>query len=142
VERVPAPSEPEEEEAFTLMYHPQMSPRSLETVVDPLIGYPARWELMRWYTCWRKYPYPTEVIAALVAEGRRQEYAHYPCPLDPTHWHIGRGGGQNPSKKRHIQAKRVYRKAVRDEIWRAHVVREEEQERERDREGTVGALAD
>jgi hypothetical protein len=114
-----------------------MSPRSLQTVVDPLRGYPDRWELMRWYRCWRKYPYPTEVIAALVAEGRSEEYAHYPCPLDPTHWHIGRGGGANSAKQQFIQAKRVFRKAVRDEIWRAHVVREEEHARERERAGAL-----
>lgn len=109
------------------MYHTHLSPRSLTTVEDPLRGYPARWEMMKWYRCWRKYPYPTEVIAGLVAEARVEGYSHYPCPLDPTHWHIGRGGKQNPSNKQHIQAKRVFRKAVRDEIWRAHVVRQQEE---------------
>jgi hypothetical protein len=120
-------------------YHPHMSPRSLTTVQDPLRGYPARWELMRWYLCWRKVPYPSDVIAALVVEERPEEYSHYPCPLDPTHWHIGRGGGQNSSNKRFIQAKRVYRKAIRDEIWRAHVRKTEE---ERQRGGRASALAD
>lgn len=123
-----------------MKYHPNMSPRSLVTVEDPLYGYPARWELMRWYLCWRKVPYLTEVIAALVVDDRPPEYSHYPCPLDPSHWHIGRGGGGNSSKRRFIQAKRVYRKAVRDEIWRAHVVREEEERRRERRE--CAALAD
>lgn len=85
-------------------------------------------------------PYPSEVIAALIVQDRPPEYSHYPCPLDPVHWHIGRGGGQNTSKKRYAQAKRVFRKAVRDEIWRDHVVRQEE-ERERAKRGTP-ALAD
>lgn len=120
-----------------MKYRPHTSPRELTTVVDPLRGYPARWELMRWYTCWRKYPYPTEVIAALIVEGRREEYAHYPCPMEPSHWHIGRGGGQNSANHRYIQAKRVYRKAVRDEIWRAHVVREEETARDAARAGAL-----
>lgn len=125
-----------------MRYRPEMSPSLLETALeDPLSGYPARWELMRWYLCWRKYPYPTEAIAFLVAEGRSAEYAHYPCPLDPTHWHIGRGGGQNGSKQRYIQAKRVYRKAVRDEKIEAYVGRKQEEERARER-AAVGALAD
>lgn len=112
-----------------MKYRPHTSPRSLTTVVNPLLGYPDRWELMKWYLCWRKYPYPSEVIAALMVEVRNDEYAHYPCPLDGSHWHIGRGGGGNSSNKRLIQAKRTYRKAVRDEIWREHVVREEEEQR-------------
>ncbi len=85
--------------------------------------------MMKWYLCWRKYPYPSEVIAALMVETRHEGYAHYPCPLDGSHWHIGRGGGGNSSSKRLIQAKRTFRKAVRDEIWREHVVREEEEQR-------------
>lgn len=110
------------------------------TVEDHLRDYPAYWELMRWYLCWRKVPYPTEVIAALVAEGRSEEYSHYPCPLDPTHWHIGRGGGKKDHRRRLAQAKRTYRKAVRDEIWRAHVVRTREGEA---RDGVDGqSLAD
>jgi hypothetical protein len=109
-----------------------MSPRSLTTVLDPLLGYPAHWELMKWYLCWRKYPYPSEVVAALVVEARTDGYAHYPCPLDSTHWHIGRGGGRNTRSKQVPQAKRVYRKAVRDEIWREYeekqrVVRQQEE---------------
>lgn len=126
------------------LYHTNMSPQSLTTAGDdPLVGYPARWELMRWYLCWRKYPYPSEIIACLVAEARPEEYAHYPCPLDPTHWHIGRGGGGNTSKKRHIQAKRVYRKAIRDEKIEAYRVGQQQQEEERARERTAaGALAD
>lgn len=115
-----------------MKYHANMSPRSLTTVKDPLSGYPAYWELMKWYLCWRKVPYPTEVIAALLAEARPEGYSHYLCPLDPSHWHIGRGGNKSNKKKRHAQAKRVYRKAVRDEIWRAHVVRQEEETRDRD----------
>jgi hypothetical protein len=119
-------------------YHANMSPRSLETVVDPLRGYPAYWELMKWYLCWRKVPYPSEVIAALIVETRSEGYSHYPCPLDPAHWHIGRGGGGPVDHSRRLsQAKRTYRKAVRDEIWRAHVVREEEQARERERAGAL-----
>lgn len=123
------------------MYHAEMSPLALMTVDDPLKGYPARWELMRWYRCWRKYAYPSDVVAALLAEARPDGYAHYPCPLDSTHWHIGRGGGANPAKQQHIQAKRVYRRAVRDEIWRAHVVRQAAEERERERTA-IGALVD
>lgn len=114
-----------------MKYHPHVSPRSLTTVTNHLVGYPAIWELRLWYLCWRKYPYPTEVTAALVAEDRPPEYSHYPCPLDPTHWHIGRGGGANPRKQQIAQAKRVYRKAVRDEIWRDYVVRQEAEERAR-----------
>jgi hypothetical protein len=110
-------------------YRPHTSPRALTTVKNPLSGYPAYWELMKWYLCWRKYPYPTEIIAALVVQDRPEEYSHYPCPLDPTHWHIGRGGGKQDVRRRHAQAKRVYRKAVRDEIWRNHVVRQEAEER-------------
>ena len=122
-----------------MKYHANLSPRSLTTVTDHLSGYPAYWELMKWYLCWRKYPYPTEIIAALVAEDRTEGYSHYPCPIDPTHWHIGRGHRDADKKKRHAQAKRVYRKAVRDEIWRAHVVREEESARS---ERNTPALAD
>ena len=108
-----------------------MSPRSLTTVKDPLSGYPAYWELMKWYFCWRKVPYPTEVIAALIVQDRSEEYSHYPCPLvDGAHWHIGRGGRNGDPKRRLAQAKRTYRKAVRDEIWRAHVVREQERTRD------------
>lgn len=114
-----------------MKYHPHMSPRTLTTVKDPLVGYPAYWELNRWYLCWRKVPYPTEVIAALIVQDRPPEYSHYPCPIDSTHWHIGRGGGGKHPKHRLAQAKRTYRKAVRDEIWRAHVVREQERERAR-----------
>lgn len=88
-------------------------------------GYPAYWELMKWYLCWRKYPYPSELTAAFVAEERAEGYRHYPCPLDPTHWHIGRGDGHKSVKHRLPQAKRTYRKAVRDEIWRNHVVQQE-----------------
>lgn len=106
-----------------MTYHAHLSPRSLTTVTDPIRQYPEHWELFRWYACWRKYPYPSEVIAALVVETRDEEYRHYPCPLEPHHWHIGRkkaSGNWLPS------AKRRYRKAVRDEIWREHVVRQEE----------------
>jgi hypothetical protein len=113
-------------------YHANVSPRSLTTVKDPLSGYPAYWELMRWYLCWRKVPYTSEIFAAIIAENRSEGYSHYPCPLDPSHWHIGRGGNKGDKKKRLAQAKRVYRKAVRDEIWRAHVVRQEEETRDRD----------
>lgn len=112
-----------------MTYHAHMSPRLLTTVTDHIREYPARWELMKWYTCWRKYPYPTEITALLVAQARPEGYAHYPCPLEPTHWHIGRGGGQNTSNKRFIQAKRVFRKAVRDEIRDAYVVRQQEETR-------------
>lgn len=124
-----------------MKYHPNMSPRSLTTVEDHLRHYPKYWELMKWYTCWRKYPYPTEAIACLVAEGRSEAYSHYPCPLEPEHWHIGRGGGQADPRGRIQRAKRAYRKAVRDEIWRDHerknrVVRNEESS------GRAPALAD
>lgn len=106
------------------MYHANMSPRSLTTVSDPLKGYPAYWEIMRWYLCWRKYPYPTEVIAALIVETRGDEYSHYPCPVDKDHWHIGRGDNSKSNHHKHPQAKRTYRKAVRDEIWREYEERE------------------
>jgi hypothetical protein len=106
-----------------MKYHPNMSPRSLTTVADPLKGYPAHWELMKWYLCWRKYPYPSEVISALVVEDRGDEYSHYPCPLDGQHWHIGRGGNSKPNHRKVPQAKRTYRKAVRDEIWREYEAR-------------------
>lgn len=108
-------------------YHPHLSPRTLTTVDNPLLGYPAYWELMKWYKCWRKYPYPSEVIAALVVETRPEAYQHYPCPLDPTHWHIGRGRNGADPRKLAQRAKRSYRKAVRDEIWREHVVRQAEE---------------
>lgn len=120
-----------------MIYHAQRSPRTLETVRgNPLSGYPAYWELMKWYLCWRKVPYQTEVIAALVVEERSEEYRHYPCRLDSSHWHIGRGGGGKPKKQQYAQAKRTYRKAVRDEIWREHVVRQEAEERARERSAT------
>jgi hypothetical protein len=126
-----------------VMYHANVSPQSLSTVVDPLKGYPARWELMRWYTCWRKTPYVTEAIAALVAEARPEGYAHYPCPLDASHWHIGRGGRPNPYKQQLVQAKRVYRKAVRDEKIEAHrVARIQQEETDCGGRGSAGALAD
>ena len=113
-----------------MKYHTHRSPRTLETVQgDPLKSYPAYWELMKWYLCWRKVPYPSDAIAGLLVETRGEEYSHYPCPLDTSHWHIGRGGNKSDLKKRVQQAKRTYRKAVRDEIWRAYVVREEERER-------------
>jgi hypothetical protein len=104
-----------------MKYHAHVSPRSLTTIAgDPLRNYPAYWELMKWYLCWRKVPYESEIVAALLAEDRQGEYSHYPCPLDPSHWHIGRGDGTKTARQRHPQAKRVYRKAVRDEIWRDH----------------------
>lgn len=106
-------------------YHANVSPRALSTVTDPLAGYPAYWELKWWYLCGRKYPY-SEIVAAIVAEERGSEYSHYPCPVNPEHWHIGRGGGGRTYKQQIGQAKRSYRKAVRDEIWREHVVRQEE----------------
>lgn len=121
-----------------MKYHAYLSPRLLTTVEDPLRNYPAGWELLRWYRCLRKYPYESEVIAALVAEVRGEEYSHYPCPINPAHWHIGRGGPPK-NKAQYSQAKRVFRKAVRDEIWREHVVREEERAR---RERYDAALAD
>lgn len=98
-------------------------------------GYPAYWELMKWYLCWRKVPYSTEIIATLLAETRGEEYSAYPCPLDAHHWHIGRGGGGKTNRERISQAKRTYRKAVRDEIWRSHVEQKTE-ERELERAGT------
>lgn len=97
-------------------YFAHVSPRTLSTVTDPIRSYPANWELMHWYDCWRKYPYPVEVAAAIVAERRSEEYRHYPCPRDPSHWHVGRGGNQANPKYRLQRAKRSYRKAVRDEI--------------------------
>lgn len=111
-----------------------MSPTALKTVVDPLRGYPAYWELMKWYLCWRKYPYPSEVIAALVVETRSEGYSHYPCPVDSDHWHIGRGDNSKSNRNKIPQAKRTYRKAVRDEIWQRYeenalVVQREEAER-------------
>lgn len=115
-----------------MKYHPNMSPRSLQTVKDGdfIRHFPKYWELMKWYLCWRKVPYQSEVIAALMVETRTDDvYSHYPCPLDNSHWHIGRGGGKTDPKRRLGQAKRTYRKAVRDEIWRAHVVRDEERTR-------------
>jgi hypothetical protein len=120
-----------------MKYHPHQSPRSLTTVTDHLRGYPAYWELMKWYLCWRKVPYPTEVIAALVVEDRPEEYSHYPCPMHPDHWHIGRGGGNTDPKRRFQQAKRTYRKAVRDEIWRNHVVRQDEERARERRDATA-----
>ena len=99
-----------------MRYHAHTSPRTLSTVTDPIRLYPAHWELMRWYDCWRKYPYPTDLIAALIADERPEEYRHYPCPVNPEHWHIGRGGNHADPKYRSQRAKRSYRKAVRDEI--------------------------
>lgn len=103
-----------------MKYHANVSPRSLSTVTDPLREYPAHWELLRWYRCWRKYPYPNEVSAFLIAEKRSEEYRHYPCPVDSTHWHIGRGRNKADPAKLSQRAKRSYRKAVRDEIWREY----------------------
>lgn len=101
-------------------YHPNLSARSLTTTDNHLTQYPAHWELLRWYRCWRKYPYPSDVIAALMVEMRTDGYAHYPCPVDPTHWHIGRGGNGADPRKLLQRAKRSYRKAVRDELWREY----------------------
>lgn len=98
------------------MYHANMSPRTLSTVDRPLYEYPAHWELLRWYKCWRKLPYPTEILAFLIAEDR-EGYSHYPCPYNEPHWHIGRGGNRANPRQIGQRAKRVYRKAVRDEIW-------------------------
>lgn len=98
-------------------YRAYTSPRSLTTTTDHLRVYPQHWELMRWYLCWRKFPYPVEGHALLLAEGRGEEYSHYPCPKNPEHWHIGRGHNQAPKNMLTNRAKRVYRKAVRDEIW-------------------------
>lgn len=111
-----------------MKYHAHRSPRTLTTTSDPLREYPATWELLRWYRCFRKVPYPTEIIASILAEERSSEYRHYPCPLDPTHWHIGRGGNRANPKYLVQRAKRTYRKAVRDEIWMEHerVVQQEE----------------
>lgn len=114
-------------------YHANVSPRTLSTVNgDPLANYPKHWELLRWYKCWRKLPYPSDLIAALIAETRSEEYRHYPCPFEPTHWHIGRGGNRANPRQLLQRAKRTYRKAVRDEIWaeyeeKQRVVREEEE---------------
>ncbi len=113
-----------------MKYITYMSARDLQTPKS-VMEYPAYWELMKWYKCWRKIPYPSEVIAAIIAEERSEEYRHYPCPLYPHHWHIGRGGGLADKRKLTQRAKRSYRKAVRDEIWAEHeeklrVVREEE----------------
>ena len=115
-----------------MKYHAHMDPRTLPGVIDPLLGYPRFGVLMNWYQCWRKVPYQAEIFAAILAEERAGEYRHYPCPLDPDHWHIGRGHGGRRRKDQLPQAKRVYRKAVRDEIIREHemrrrVVREKEE---------------
>jgi hypothetical protein len=107
-------------------YHANMSPRSLSTVRDHIREYPARWELLRWYKCWRKLPYPSDLIAALIAE-ERPGYSHYPCPYGEPHWHIGRGGNKANPAQLTQRAKRVYRKAVRDEIWADY---EQEQQRQ------------
>ena len=123
-----------------MKYHPHLSPRSLVTVENPLVGYPKYWELLKWYTCWRKVPYESDAIAFLVADGRSEEYRHYPCPIHPEHWHVGRGRNQADPRKRIQRAKRTYRKAVRDEIWREHVVRQQAEERAVDAD--TAALAD
>lgn len=109
------------------MYHAHTPARSLSTTSDPLRQYPEIPELLWWYKCARKYPYPSDLIACLIAETRSEEYRHYPCPVDSTHWHVGRG--QNNAEKKYLvqRAKRAYRKAVRDEIWREHVGRTEEE---------------
>lgn len=113
-----------EERAF---YKPHMPASELQTVRgDRLSSYPAHWELLRWYACWRKFPYQTEAIACLVSEARGPEYAHFPCRVDSSHWHLGRGGNKADPRKLLQRAKRVYRRAVRDEIWRRHVVQEKE----------------
>lgn len=117
-----------------MKYHPHRSPRTLETAPEnPLSGFPAFWELMRWYLCWRKVPYEAEIVAAILAEERNGAYSHYPCPVDPSHWHIGRGDGSKNARQRLPQAKRVYRKAVRDEIWREY-----EERVARERKAMVG----
>lgn len=99
-----------------MKYKAEVDPRQLSTVTDPLRGYPEIWELLLWYRCWRKYPYPSEVIAALVVQDRRDDYHHYPCPLGGEHWHIGRGSGGKRVRDLIAGAKRRYRKSVRDEI--------------------------
>lgn len=105
-------------------YHSHVSPRSLSSLErqSPLSAYPAHWELMRWYKCWRKTPY-SEVIAALVVPDRGPEYSHYPCPFDPSHWHIGRGFNKANPKYLTARAKHTYRRAVRHEIWAEHEAR-------------------
>lgn len=114
-----------------MKYHPNTAPSTLSTIEgDITVGYPRNWELRKWYLCWRKYPYPSEVVAALMSE-EREGYRHYPCPLGHPHWHLGRGAGSRPWHQQIAQAKRTYRKAVRDEIWRNYVVRQEEAARDR-----------
>ena len=103
-----------------MKYLTYVSPRTLSTVKDPIREYPSTWELLKWYLCWRKVPYLSEIFAAFLAEERSEEYGHYPCPVDPTHWHIGRGHNKADPRYRIQRAKRVYRKAVRDEIWAEH----------------------
>ena len=109
-----------------MKYQPYTSPRTLG-VKDPIRHYPEIRVLMDWYLCTRKYPYPSEVIAAIMAEERDETYGHFLCTVDPTHWHIGRGGNHTTYRQKIVQAKRVFRKSVRDEIWREHVVRQEEE---------------
>lgn len=108
----------------TLADHPVYkaftSPFTLTTTEDHLRAYPKHGELMRWYLCLRKYPYAQETHAALVVFEKGEEYSHFPCQIDPTHWHIGRGHGKAPRNMLTQRAKRRFRKAVRDEIWAAH----------------------
>lgn len=112
------------------LYRPFQAARDLPNHQHPLLGYPPFGVLMDWYQCGRKVPYEAEIHAAILAEERQGEYRHYPCPLDAFHWHIGRGAGGRRRRDQLPQAKRVYRKAVRDEIRReyeeARVVRQEE----------------
>lgn len=115
-----------------MKYHAHRSPRTLTTTDDHLREYPHTWELLKWYKCWRKVPYPTEILAAILADERSEDYRHYPCPIDSTHWHIGRGGNQANPKYLIQRAKRCYRKAVRDEIWAEYEERNRVDQEEKD----------
>lgn len=109
-------------------YHSHVSPRSLSTLdgKDPIRNYPAHWELLRWYKCWRKYPYAAEGHAALIVKERVGDYSHYPCTYDSGHWHIGRGKNRANRSGLTQRAKHTYRRAVRHEIWQEHLQKGQE----------------
>lgn len=113
-----------------MKYRPHTSPSLLETAAT-VWDYPARWELLLWYRCLRKYPYPSDVIAAIMAGERSKEYSHYPCRVSPEHWHIGRGHNKADPSKLLSRAKRSYRKAVRDEVIERHERKQRVVEQER-----------
>jgi hypothetical protein len=102
-----------------MRYRPYKSPLDLKTP-RPHWSYPARWELIDWYVCTRKFPFDSLDEAQASAVTRTDgDYHGYPCPTGRKHFHVGRGA---PRERPNLeQARRTYRKSVRDELWRKAV---------------------